>query len=421
MIVLKFLRIIFYVFSSFFPFFFFKKIVHLANLKKVNALLLTHFKREIEIDQILEDTNNGIIYLDHNFQKKIHGIFFGNSSLKYYEYVKIIRKKKLLVFFYSIYLKNLLNYLKKKYKLKFVINFAVHYKSEFLYDLISSNLKIHFLTFHRECMYANENVIEKISSQLKGIDSFKGSKIIVHNKIVKKVFTNMKFCDENNIELIGPLRIDENIKKINTVIKSENKKTILFYIFGTGAMILDGKNYGSDWSNDIGWFNLLDNTYKSIIKLSKKFDQCEFVFKAKYDSKQYRDYHNAQIKRHQLSNINYLTEDKNYSLLEKADLVISFNSTTIMEAILFDKNILIPFFDEALDNKYSKYLGFKELINTNLVCKNPTLFMEKISNFIQQNANFKLEEPLKSKILNKYLGEIDGKNKQRTINLLMKY
>ena len=52
-------------------------------------------------------------------------------------------------------------------------------------------------------MYANENVIEKISSQLKGIDSFKGSKIIVHNKIVKKVFTNMKFCDENNIELIG--------------------------------------------------------------------------------------------------------------------------------------------------------------------------------------------------------------------------
>ena len=96
------------------------------------------------------------------------------------------------------------------------------------------------------------------------------------------------------------------------------------------------------------------------------------MLKAKYDSKQYRNYHDNQIKRHQLSNINYLTEDKNYSLLEKADLVISFNSTTIMEAILFDKNILIPFFDEALDNKYSKYLGFKELINTNLICKNPT-------------------------------------------------
>ena len=77
--------------SPFFSVFFFKKIVHLANLKKVNALLLTHFKREIEIDQILEDTNNGIYTLTIISKKSTE--FFCNSSFKYYEYVKIIRKK----------------------------------------------------------------------------------------------------------------------------------------------------------------------------------------------------------------------------------------------------------------------------------------------------------------------------------------
>jgi len=410
-----------YVFFSFFSFFFKKNIVHVSNLKKINALLLTPFKREVEIDEILENTNNGIIYLNHDFQKKIHGIFFGKLNNKYYEYVQIINKKKIIIFFYSIFLKNLLIFLKKKYNLKFVINFAVHYKSEFLYDIISSELNLNFLTFHRECMYANENSIEKISSQLRNTTSFKGAKIIVHNKIVRDVFTKTKYCHKGKIEVIGPLKIDKNIQNLNSIIKSENKKNILFFIFGTGAMIFDGKDYGSDWSNDIGWFNLLNNTYKSLIKLSKKFDNCEFIFKAKYDSKQYREYHFNQIGGHQYNNLKYFTDDKNYSLIKKADLIISFNSTTIMESLLFKKSTLIPFFDEALEKKYSKYLGFKELINTNLICKNPKILTEKISNFILKDEKYNLKEPFRTQILNKYLGEIDGKNKKRTENLLMKF
>ena len=209
---LKFLRMILYSISSFSKFFFQSNIVEIIDYNETNALLLSSFRREEQLDDILQNEKIGIINLNHTFQKKINGIFFGNINLKYFEYVLEIKNKKINIFLYKIYLFNLLKFLKKKYKLKFIINFAIHYKSEYLYDKIANDLDLRFLTFHRECLYANQSIKDGTLSNIKKIEKFNGSKIIVHNKIVKEIFSKSGYCEENKIDIIGPLRTDQILK-----------------------------------------------------------------------------------------------------------------------------------------------------------------------------------------------------------------
>ncbi len=410
---LKILRILIYTFVSYF--FLPKSIIELINIKSENALYLTPFRREKGLDKLLNKQGIGIISLSHDYQKKISNIFFGSVNLKYYEFVNHIRNYKLGNFFYKIYLNNLIKFLKKKYNLKFVINFAIHYKSEYLFDYISTKNKLNFFTLHRECLYANENTKNTILSKLKITPKYSGKKIIVHNDIVKNIFINSGFCTNEQIIKIGPLKIDESLNFENIPNKNIN---ILFYIFGTGSMIHKGKTYGSDWGIDYGWFKLLKNTYGVILDCAEKYPNVKFIFKAKYDSKGFKSYHDEQSKNYKLKNVEYHTEEVNYDLLRRSNLVISFNSTTIIEAALFKKNILVPYFDEALEETYSEFVGFKELKKTVCECASKEIFKEKIINFIENQMNFSLENKEREKLLKSYLGEIDGLNSERLKKIL---
>ena len=416
----KFLRIFLYVIKSYFGSFFNNKIIEKDNLTNKNALLLTPFRREEKLDLILKNINMGIVHLNNDYQKKIHGIFFLRYGLRYYEHINKIRSQKIRIFFYKIFILNLLKYLKKKYKIKFVINFAIHYKSEFLFDELSTKLNLKFLTFHRECLYASENTQEFIKSKLQNAPKFKGHKIIVHNFIAKKIFCESKFCEEEKIEIIGPLRIDDNLKFSQKSMIEKKNKTILFYIFGTGSMMMKDEDYGSDWVSNNGWSNLLNNTYSGIISTAKNFHDCEFIFKAKYNSRNYSDYHKKKIINFNGKNISYLSSENNYSLLLKSDLIISFNSTTIIEAALFNKNILIPCFDEAQNKDYSKFIGFKELHKSKVICNSKDDFQKKLSNFIQNKDDFLLNDIDKSILFKNYISEVDGKNEQRVKELFLK-
>jgi len=327
--------------------------------------------------------------LDHNYQKRINGLFFGEHKESYFDFVPKINLMKIRVLFYKIYLSNFINFIKKNYNIKIIFNFAIHYKSEVFYDEISIQNEIKFLTMHRECLYCNSNIPKIMMKKLKKIPSYKGTKIFVHNNIVKNLFIKSNFCKKDQVAVIGPIRTDkilsyQNKKGIN------KKKTILFYIFGTGCVIDTNLTFGKEISTDprFGWYNLIKNTYKLIIKIAKEYPEHNFVFKPKFGSKYFIDFHNKMTKKEKLKNIKFVILDKNYALLKRSDLVISFGSTTILETLIINKSLLVPFFDEVKNPKYKKFVPFKELVSTNIGCNNKKIFSNKLKSFLNDKKNF---------------------------------
>lgn len=184
-------------------------------------------------------------------------------------------------------------------------------------------------------------------------------------------------------------------------------------------MIQKGKTYGSDWGIDYGWFKLLENTYNLILDIAERYPKTNFIFKAKYDSASYRSYHDDKLKNRKLNNIYYAVEEKDYELLKKTDLVISFNSTTIVEAILFKKSLLIPFYDEASNDDYLDFVGFEELRDSVSGCKKEEILKNKLSEFIEKDRKYHISQQERIEILEKYIGQLDGLNFSRLKKILI--
>lgn len=421
---LEIIRIIIYTLAAYlFPNLFFSNVLNIIKNNQENILFLSAFRRESELEKNLLKLNYGIFFLDYPFQKKVSGIFFGNHKEIYFNFIPKIKIMHLRIFFYKIFLKKFITFIKKKYNISKIFNFAIHYKSEFLFDQIAVTNDVKFITFHRECLYCSEAITKSITVNLKKILPFNGTKIIVHNKIVKDIFIKSKFCSGDKIEVIGPLRIDkisQHNKNLSKKRKGFKKKTVLFYIFGTGCLLNTKSSYFKEMSTDpkYGWYNLVENTFRIILENAEKFPKHEFIFKAKFASPELISLFKRMINNRNLKNVKFFTEDKNYFLLKKSDLVISFGSTTILEALMMNKSVLIPFFDEVKDSKYKKHIPFRELIKTNIGCSEKKIFNQNIRKFLNENKKFYLDKNQKKSLLFKYLSVSNELNSDKVSKII---
>ena len=149
---IKLIRCIYYVFLSYFFKFFFPNIVKNISNKKNNVLLLTAFRRDTNFDKVIKNSGLGLLFLKTEFTQKMHGIFFlERGKYNYYDYVHKIKKQKMRVYLYGIFINNLMKNLTNNHNVKIICNFAIHYKSEIFYDKYATKNKIKFITLHREC------------------------------------------------------------------------------------------------------------------------------------------------------------------------------------------------------------------------------------------------------------------------------
>ena len=227
----------------------------------------------------------------------------------------------------QIYLK----FLKENYNIKYIIAFGIHYKSEVFWDVISKNLNIKYIIYHKESQFGSSDVIEFHKKMLSKVNPFKGYRIFVYNEIARKFFIDSGYVNKKKIIVNGPIRTDKLYKQ-NKMMKTKEKKIILFYIFGTGITLFHRTNQ-SDMTHsefkDYGWVKLLENTYKNLFKLAKEFKNYKFICKGKYKGLIEKNHEDMEKKFGKLPNLIFRDKEKNYEFLKNAKVVVSFGSTVI--------------------------------------------------------------------------------------------
>ncbi len=119
--------------------------------------------------------------------------FLERGKYNFYDYVNKIKKQKMRVYLYGIFINNLMKYLINNYNVEIICNFAIHYKSEMFYDRYATKNRIKFITLHRECLFQTDAVKKFIFNKLKKV-KYEGTKLIVHNETAKKIFSSSGFC-----------------------------------------------------------------------------------------------------------------------------------------------------------------------------------------------------------------------------------
>tara|TARA_B100000579_G_scaffold380605_1_gene348620 strand:- start:17617 stop:18807 length:1191 start_codon:yes stop_codon:yes gene_type:complete len=305
---------------------------------------------------------------------------------------------------------------------KAVFSAAVHYKWDVIIGEISKKIGIKYIILHKENFTPLNHQIENKSKFYNGFFKSKADLIITQNELTKKIFEK-KLIEKKKIYSLGALRFSKYlnfIKKNNKAKKKNNSRKIVTLFSFSHRSGIYGKRFQIDFFyKKIGWIRLFRDVHKAIYELASNNPNIKFIIKTKWIF----EWHDQILKeigidsvKNLPKNLSIVDEMSVLKLLKISDLVIAFNSTTILEAGLFGKKVICPNFAEA-KNEYKKFVMhniFKskiDLANSPVdlkkkILKNLSGNKQKTRSFIKEFEKY--ISPINVSVIKNYLNKIDN-------------
>ncbi|MEE9249915.1 MAG: hypothetical protein V3U93_02155, partial [Alphaproteobacteria bacterium] len=103
------------------------------------------------------------------------------------------------------------------------------------------------------------------------------------------------------------------------------------------------------------------------------------------------------------------------TLIEQSAVVVGINSTTLLEAKLFGRPVVVPLFAEAAGKYYDEHVYFQNYLDTFNVARSPEELVEAIDDELAGRAP---QRTLPAEMVTDYLGFFDGRTSDRVVALM---
>jgi len=290
---------------------------------------------------------------------------------------------------------------------------------------LSANKK--FFCLHREGVGMDvETLQNSYSPGLVKSRKFCGSKLMVATEPLKKLLVDVGYIESDKVVVTGLPRFDKIFDYNSCNKKNEEangdrsgKRLLLFSFFvGTVADFLETGLYPE---ND-GFRNLFDNVHSSVANYAITNPDVEVVIKMKWyqgDAKENVDnaiYRGSGMAVDDISNLSIVDNVSAQELILWSDVVVAFNSTTLVESLLYNKFVILPIFDEAVEKEFLHYVSFLDYSDNFYVADS----VDEMANVIQNCMDGFLEKKIISEeLIKETIGFYDGKVCDRIQNVLL--
>jgi hypothetical protein len=349
-------------------------------LDKPTILALSPYRFRGDLNVLSDSRQFRVLELPVKWQMKLLRIFWPSNiseirSEQYYRTSgndKDVRFQNNLMEFLKLFLLSLYSNL----KVDCVISAGVHINVDTKLGLVSEEIGVPYIVFHREAIFMHK-CMEAMEHQYRGLVKFVGSHIIVHNEDMKAVFIKTGYADPDEISVLGCLRMDDLIRRIQlsnidnrSAVLSNNKKVVTLFSFSHGSVlvgpIINGKPTLKHFSKERneGFVKLFEHVHASIAQLAIQNKDVEFVIKPKWGDEWVEEIEYVLRKNNmdisKIKNLHIMIDIDAHDLILRSDVICGFSSTTLLESAIAGKLVIIPYFDEALKKEYTDFVEFKD-------------------------------------------------------------
>ena len=385
-------------------------LVLFINLRRVKKIYSPNIKKRIIIlaksgglEDILSayknpDNNNDIAYyiLPRNLIKIIYKKFLKNEIFQDYSTndvsEKITNKKKS----YKLFIKKTFLKLNRLWKFDALISFNPFYYAENDLPEPIKDIGKKFLILHKESVtsQAEQEIIFKTYRDQNKKNH--ANKVAVYCEYEKKILTDSNCFKSDQLEVVGCARSDYSYE-LRQEKPIENK--IVYFMIETDRNNMFDEIKKLDKESADNWFNLGNFTIKYLVEYAYKHPDIDIVFKGKWGVHSLED-----LPKNLPQNCSFELEIPGHNFLKDAKVVICFNTTILFEAILANRDVVIPNFD--IDrSKVDKFI-FK---SPNKFASSKEIFFEMINKNLRNTYSTKNLSEDEKKCLDYYLGNSDGK------------
>tara|TARA_B100000900_G_scaffold416237_1_gene450410 strand:- start:9546 stop:10847 length:1302 start_codon:yes stop_codon:yes gene_type:complete len=366
--------------------------------KKRNVPTMIYIHKGIGVDDIksMAQYSNEINYiiLQSSFIREIFKIFFGsniydnkNLHIEYHvdkkNFPSSVKAK------YRNFLSKSFNYLEKfiKYDGFICSNYVYSYLQELAVYAREEN-KLYVILYKEGLVHKNflKNYINRYTNQ-----KFIGDIFFTSNYYIKEALieSNIQGFNKDNIIPIGIPRLDY-YKDLET----SNKHIALFSFYPDDKFsYLEDKSYfNKDFKSMMN--QIAENFHIYAIQYANQNPKKKLIIKTKFPKK-YIKYVHGIIQRNNLfisKNIFITNDEDTTTIIRNASAILAYNSTTLLEALLLNKKIIIPSFSNILPHEHNiDYLiDYENIANT-------------VSTYKDLDDAIKVDKSYDQKMINKIL------------------
>ena len=325
--------------------------------------------------------------------------------------------------------KNFLLSLRSIYDFECVIGACLWYRQDMPWAEAATLAGIPFILLHKEGLKTELAQLEQLAYRAKLYGPFKGTHVVVHNEIFRKTLIDAGYASPDQVSSLGAMRMDRLARVTMEKDKEPPRKQAVLFSFPHRA---DGSlpdQQIADQSGPfptnpyLGWVRLFESTHTAFARAAIALPNAEFIIKLKWEEG-WADRVQQALNSNGLSvaDIPNLTIDFSsdpHDLIIGSQVVCGFNSTTVLEAGVFDKTVIIPIFDEAVRPDYEKAVKYRDVHHLFDVVKSPGSLTDTVVRRLQirkVTSRIILEE--RRRLFERLISPLDGKVSERYIELI---
>ncbi|MFH1326438.1 MAG: hypothetical protein ABIH48_03135 [Candidatus Falkowbacteria bacterium] len=281
-------------------------------------------------------------------------------------------------------------------------NFGYPDQQEF--EKICAEKKVPYIVLHKEGLIIPGS--EKEWAKICKVYRFQGAKALFYNKNMLNALLNSGFSgiSKDNVKIVGMPRLDPYFKLSQA--ESSNKQILFFSFYPNDKM----PGLVNDQEKIVEIKKRIDNFHKWIINFAKQHKDFKVIIKtrlADHYSQYVEDILNNNFKEN-IDNLVITNIGNPLDLIENSSVVISFNSTTCIKAIVAGRMLISPYFGDLITDKSWDYFeDHPELVNYAKTEEDFNKYILNYNNYFNYTLNDKKE------FLDELLGNPDGQSSLR--------
>jgi hypothetical protein len=373
--------------------------------KKVLVLYKSFGSDDIEILKKNKKNEFNFFYFPRKNIKIVFNKFFSKikhdlTDDKYFSEDKTINSAKIE---YRNFLKKTVEIFNKKNNFLAVISFNFRYRADKELHLACKLLNIKFIVCQKESLHYNDQ--SALTDSYIDINSkngrYNGDYMTVYTEGYKNVLVKASILDSNKIYVVGMPRADYYYKQLDI-----SRKHILYLLPSwKPPKFLEEEFDLKNYSNSIT---------KLLLEFAKK-NRCEKIIIKTKMSNEEQIILSKILEKNKLDNVILEKGGNAADLIKDSKLIIGFQSTGLIEAIILRKPIIVPYFNISSSDKFKKCT--LRLEDFAYYAYDETSMINYLNKFCSNQLDFPDAKNKKiNNIINHYIGNKDGESSRRLLN-----
>lgn len=315
---------------------------------------------------------------------------------------------------YRAFLNKVLPPLFRRFGIDCVIGYHLHHVADVDWGAVSEQLGFPYVIIQRECLFASDHVARYTVERMQRLGRFEGAHVAVHNEVSVKTFETSGFVERDRMSILGAIRMDGYIRRLlgrKDPAAARPKATL--FAFAVSSV----------YREEMAVF--FADVHLTFVRLAQENPGVDFVIKYKNNvgPTWLRDFDvacvAASLDPTVLPNLTITGTADPQDLIVESSVVAGFNSTTLLEAGIAGKNVVVPLFDVMANPGMRGFLYFPDKLDVFNVAESLEAFHALVMDAVENHREVADDVMARRRAMfEEYVSSLDGDATSKHLLLL---